>query len=104
MNMHIKQPHISEKTLSLASRGWYTFVVENTHGRKEDIAREIEKLYNVNVVSVRTISMHGKARRSGRRMRVVRCSDWKKVIVKLKNGQTIDAFEVTKQDQKGEGI
>lgn len=88
------RPLISEKSLGLASRGWYTFAVAK-HARKEDIGRQIEKIYSVNVLSVRTIAMHGKVRRTGKKMVHKRKEDWKKAIVQLKAGQHIDAFEVT---------
>jgi large subunit ribosomal protein L23 len=97
MNTYIYKPLISEKTLGLASRGWYTFVV-NKFARKENIAPEIEKMYHVNILAVRTIAMHGKVRRSGKKMTGHRKQDWKKAIVQLKAGQHIDAFEVTKQE------
>ncbi len=96
--MHIRRPIITEKSLSLAGRGWYTFAAD-VRARKEDIASDIAKLYAVNVVAVRTISMHGKMRRSGKRMTMTKKSDWKKALVMLKSGQKIDAFEVTKEPE-----
>ena len=95
------RPLISEKSLSLASRGWYTFAVEK-RARKEEIAKIIERMYKVNVISVRTIAMHGKMRRTGKKMVGKRKEDWKKAIVLLKAGQHIDAFEVTQQEAPAE--
>lgn len=91
------RPLISEKSLGLASRGWYTFAVDK-HTRKEDIRRQIEKMYNVNVLSVRTVAMHGKVRRTGKKMVSKHKQDWKKAMVLLKAGQHIDAFEVTQKE------
>jgi large subunit ribosomal protein L23 len=91
------RPLISEKSLGLASRGWYTFAVAK-HARKEDIAKLIERMYSVNVLSVRTVAMHGKMRRTGKKMVGKRKEDWKKAMVLLKAGQHIDAFEVTQQE------
>lgn len=88
------KPLISEKSLGLASRGWYTFAV-NKHARKEEIAKRIERMYSVNVLTVRTVAMHGKMRRTGKKMVRKRKEDWKKAMVLLKAGQHIDAFEVT---------
>ncbi len=96
MQSLIHKPLITEKTVFLASRGWYTFAVASL-ARKEYIAREIGKMYNVSVVSVRTIAMHGKVRRTGKRMIATHKVDWKKALVQLKAGQKIDAFEVTNQ-------
>lgn len=97
MQSQLFRPLISEKSLGLASRGWYTFAVTK-HARKEEIGRQIEKMYNVNVLSVRTIAMHGKMRRTGKKMVRKRKEDWKKAILQLAAGQHIDAFEVTQQE------
>ena len=97
MNTAVYKPLISEKSLGLASRGWYTFAV-GKHARKEEIAKLIERMYNVNVLSVRTVAMHGKMRRTGKKMVHKRKEDWKKAMVQLKAGQHIDAFEVTQQE------
>ncbi len=94
--MDVQRPIITEKSLGLASRGWYTFAV-GKHVRKEAAAREIEKMYHVNITAVRMIAMHGKVRKSGKKMVAARRADWKKVMVLLKSGQHIDAFEVTSQ-------
>jgi large subunit ribosomal protein L23 len=97
MKSQIFRPLISEKSLGLASRGWYTFAVDK-HTRKEDIAKLIERMYSVNVLSVRTIAMHGKVRRTGKKMVSKHKEDWKKAMLLLKAGQHIDAFEVTQQE------
>jgi large subunit ribosomal protein L23 len=95
------RPLISEKSLGLASRGWYTFAVDK-HERKEDIRRQIEKMYNVNVLSVRTVAMHGKVRRTGKKMISKHKENWKKAMLQLKAGQHIDAFEVTQSEAPAE--
>lgn len=98
--MIIGRPIITEKSMGLASRGWYTFAVTKD-ARKEAIAREIDKTYHVNVMAVRTVAMHGKVRRVGKKMVSGHKSDWKKAIALLKPGQHIDAFEVaTKEPAK----
>lgn len=99
--MDLKRPIITEKSLGLAKVGWYTFAV-GKHVRKEAAAYEVEKMYHVNVLAVRTVAMHGKVRRSGKKMVTGRRSDWKKVMVLLKSGQHIDAFEVTSQEPVAE--
>lgn len=92
--MIIKRPVITEKTLLLASRGWYTFEA-SIDASKYTIATEISRVYKVNVVEVRTITMHGKVRRVGRKAIPTAKPDWKKAMVTLKKGQKIDAFEIT---------
>jgi large subunit ribosomal protein L23 len=97
MNTIVIRPHITEKTLNLAASGWYTFsVVEDAS--KLQIAQEVSSLYKVNVVSVRTISMHGKVRKVGKMSKLASRPNWKKAMVRLKKGQKIDAFEVTGQE------
>jgi large subunit ribosomal protein L23 len=93
----IKRPLITEKTLTLAARGWYTFSVD-TQASKEVIAQAISAFYKVNVIDVRTIGMHGKVRRVGKMSKYVKKADWKKAMVRLKKGQKIDVFEVTGQE------
>ncbi len=96
--MIIDRPLITEKTLRLASRGWYTFVTD-IHASKYTIATEISRMYKVTVEEVRTITMHGKVRRTGRKSIPMKREDWKKAMVTLKKGQKIDAFEVTTPEQ-----
>ncbi len=99
MQKIIKRPLLTEKTLALAAKGWYTFAAER-RARKEQIAAMIEKLYNVKVTEVRTMSVRGKVRRSGRRMLRLKKPDWKKALVRLSQGQTIAAFTVAPEGEK----
>lgn len=96
MKQHILGPKITEKSLTQASRGWYTFLVDSKID-KASIASQIAKLYSVNVVEVRTINTKGKIRRVGKKMQKIRKADWKKALVKLKQGQSISAFDVTEE-------
>jgi large subunit ribosomal protein L23 len=90
----VVKPFMTEKTLLLAAQGWYTFVVA-LQAEKKQIASDIATFYNVTVTEVRTVHMHGKTRRVGKKMQHTKKSDWKKAIVHLAAGQKIDAFEVT---------
>lgn len=92
--MIIERPLITEKSLQLASRGWYTFVVDIA-ASKQSIGQAISSAYKVEVVTVRTVTMHGKVRRVGKRSVHVKRPNWKKAMVTLKKGQKIDVFEVT---------
>ena len=87
------RPLITEKSMALAQKGWYTFAV-SVASRKETIAREIGQLYNVTVREVRTIHRVGKMHRTGRKMILKRRPDWKKAMVKLIKGQKIPVFEI----------
>jgi large subunit ribosomal protein L23 len=97
--MQIK-PIITEKSLTNASRGIFTFRV-SLDFNKYDIKALIEKIFSVNVENVRTINMPGKKYRLGKRWMFGLKNDWKKAIVTLKKGQRIDLFEVpTEETQK----
>lgn len=93
MKQVIIKPIITEKSLSLAARGWYTFAVASA-SNKPHIARAIGDLYKVTVIDVRSMIMRGKEGRHGKRQKKVTKSDWKKALVRLKQGQKIDAFDI----------
>ncbi len=89
LNNIVYKPLVTEKTYAQANDGFYTFKVAMT-ANKESVAKEIEKMYKVNVVSAKSIVMPGKPRRVSGTRRFSGRAKWKKIIVKLKEGQTID--------------
>jgi len=95
----VKRPFLTEKTLALAAKGWYTFVVDCAATKSRVIA-EIQQQYKVTVTSVRTIHVHGKVRRVGKKMTKAEKPDWKKALVRLAKGQKIDVFEVVPPEEK----
>src|SRR5690349_13996286 len=58
---------------------------------KVEIRHAVEKLWNVNVLAVRTSIVRGKEKRMGRFMG--RRSNWKKAVVTIAAGQNIEFFE-----------
>jgi large subunit ribosomal protein L23 len=87
----IVRPVVTEKsTDELDRNGAYTFVVAKD-ANKHEIAYAIEKLFNVKVRAVRTMRYRGKDRRVGRP--IGRRASWKKAIVTLREGDTIEIFE-----------
>ena len=90
------RPLITEKMTNISAdqEGKYGFVV-NPKSNKLEIARAIEHKFNVHVISVRTLNYSGKTktqfRKSGRF--VGKTSKFKKAIVTLKEGETIELFE-----------
>jgi large subunit ribosomal protein L23 len=95
MNAHIiKQPLITEKMSMLQNRRQYAFEVD-IDANKIEIQKAIEKKFNVDVESVRTIRVKGKSKTQlTRRGRFEgRKPNWKKAIVTLKEGQEIDFFK-----------
>jgi len=95
----IIKPYLTEKTMTIATRGWYTFVVQSFAGKAE-IAHAIEELYKVKVVDIRTINVHGKMKRAGKKQQTKLQPTWKKAMVKLAAGQTIDAFQIGQEPAK----
>lgn len=92
-NVHevIVRPLVTEKsTDQLERNGAYSFVVGND-ANKVEIAQAVEQLFNVKVRSVRTMRYRGKERRVGRH--VGRRAAWKKAVVTLREGDTIEIFE-----------
>ena len=76
----IIEPVITEKSNDTLQAGKYTFKV-NKKATKVDIARAVEKLFDVRVLNVNTVAVRGKQKRVGRS--VGKTSDWKKAIVKI---------------------
>ena len=86
----LKRPVITEKSTLLQERGKYVFEVER-RATKPEVARAVEMAFNVAVVSVNTCMVRGKLKRYGRGQS--RQPDWKKAIVTLRSGDTIQFFE-----------
>ena len=85
-------PMMTEKTTSLNSaNNSYTFKV-SLNANKIEIKKAIEKIFDVNVISVNTMRQRGKIKRMGRYSG--KRADWKKAVVKLQPGDTIADFEV----------
>ena len=81
-------PLVSEKSSIVAdANNQYTFKV-TTDATKREIAKAVEKLFDVEVDAVQVVNVKGKQKRfgqlSGKR------SDWKKAYVRLKAGSEID--------------
>lgn len=76
----ILAPVVTEKSSDGIQEGKYTFKV-NKKATKIDIKRAVEKLFEVKVLSVNTVTVKGKEKRVGRN--VGKTSDWKKAIVTI---------------------
>jgi large subunit ribosomal protein L23 len=81
-------PHVSEKS-TMAAEGNNTVVFKVLKdANKAEIKAAVEKLFEVEVNSVRTLNVKGKTKRHGQSFG--KRSDWKKAYVVLKEGQDID--------------
>jgi large subunit ribosomal protein L23 len=95
MHQILISPLITEKMTNIsADQGKYGFIV-NPVANKIQIAKAIEQKFNVHVTDVKTIKYNGKIktqfRKSGRFSG--RTSGYKKAIVTLKEGESIELFE-----------
>jgi large subunit ribosomal protein L23 len=87
----IQRPLFTEKSTRMQEEhNQYAFAVA-PGANKREIANAIEKLFDVTVRDVRTQGQMGKVRRMGRF--AGRRPDWKKAIVTLAEGDTIDIYE-----------
>lgn len=86
----IKRPVITEEsTLQTSAKNKYTFRVD-PRATKKQVRDAVEKMFDVHVVSVNTMNYVGKPSRRQARGTTGRRSHWKKAVVTLRHGETID--------------
>ena len=89
----IKRPVITEKSVELAEmHNQYVFEVD-MRANKIQIAEAVFKIFEVDVLDVRTMVMPAKRRQRGRKV-YTRRPTWKKAVVTLRAGDTIPAFSM----------
>ncbi|MBN1269049.1 MAG: 50S ribosomal protein L23 [Kiritimatiellae bacterium] len=85
----VKNLLLTEKGTRLTEQGnQYLFRVAG-HANKLDVKRAVEELFKVHVVKVNTMNRRGKKKRE-RTWTYGRTSGWKRAVVTLKAGETID--------------
>ena len=93
MNLHdiIRRPLLTEKSnIAREEENIATFAVD-PRANKHEIQRAVESLFDVEVLEVRTMRQPRKKRRVGRNIGYR--PEWKKAIVRLAKGQSIEFFE-----------
>ena len=80
-------PNITEKSTSLSEYNKIVFKVQKA-ASKNSIIKSIEKIFKVNVIKINTINIKGKTKIV--RNKKTYKSGYKKAIVTLKKGQSID--------------
>jgi large subunit ribosomal protein L23 len=83
-------PIVSEKSYHGSVHGIYTFRV-HSDAHKTQIRQAVEELFEVNVLRVNVLKVQPKPKRRGQTRGTK--PGWKKAIVQLKAGQTIEVFE-----------
>jgi large subunit ribosomal protein L23 len=93
MNVYdvIQRPLVTEKSNVAREELNVVTLAVNPRATKHDISRAVQTLFDVQVVDVHTMRQPRKTRRVGRY--AGRKSEWKKAIVRLAEGQTIEFFE-----------
>jgi large subunit ribosomal protein L23 len=84
------RPVISEKSYDMIEQNRYTFEVAKT-ASKPQIAQAITEIFGVTVSKVNTMNVKGKPRRV--RVAKGKTRDWKKAVVTLKAGDSIEFFQ-----------
>lgn len=88
----VQEPIITEKSFRLIETdNRYTFKVARS-ANKVTIKKAIEAIFNVKVIKVNTINVKPKFKRMGEHEGYTRA--YKKAIVQLEEGQTIEAFNI----------
>ena len=84
------RPVVSEKSYHQITENRYTFRV-HPDAHKTQVRQAVEELFDVKVTSVNIVQMPAKPKRRG--MIKGTKPGWKKAIVELKAGDTIEIFE-----------
>jgi len=84
------RPIVTEQSTLLQERGKYVFQVQKS-ANKADVKAAVEKVFEVTVLDVNTMVIKGKSKRFG--PRPVSRPNWKKAVVTLRAGDTIQLFE-----------
>jgi large subunit ribosomal protein L23 len=88
----IKKPLITEKTTAEKDARNVVVLVVDKDANKIEIKESVEKLFKVEVATVKTVNVAGKVKRVGKH--IGKRPNWKKAYVSLKAGSNIDFFEV----------
>ena len=93
MNVYdvIQRPLVTEKSNVAREEVNAVTLAVNPRATKHDISRAVETLFDVRVLDVHTMRQPRKTRRVGRY--AGRKPEWKKAIVRLAEGHTIEFFE-----------
>lgn len=87
----IKKPLVTEKANRQKELFNQISLRVDRRANKIEIRRAVESLLKTKVVDVKTMNLRGKSRRVGRN--VGRRPDWKKAIVTLAQGKSVEFFE-----------
>ncbi|MFC1500481.1 50S ribosomal protein L23 [Candidatus Zixiibacteriota bacterium] len=87
----IIRPLITERAANMMEKENKVVFEVAVHANKNDIKRAVEELFEVTVMAVRTMNVKGKIKTMGKHSG--RRSSWKKAIITLGEGDSLDFFE-----------
>ena len=80
-------PHVTEESTNLSEQNKIVFKVPR-EANKENLKKNIEKIFKVNVIKINIINKKSKIKVT--RGRKVKVAGFKKAIITIKKGQNID--------------
>jgi len=87
----VRKPLVTERFADLRERDNKFIFQVHPDANKHEIRQAIEHFFGVKVTDVRTMNVRGKVKRLGRFSG--KRADWKKAIVTLAEGDSIDLFD-----------
>ena len=103
IKLHLLEPRATEKSYLEQTSRIYVFPVKKSMG-KQEIARMVEKEFNVTVTNVRTLIRNGKKTKFSKGKHaypgITHRQDKKFAYVRLKQGDSIKVFEEPEEDKK----
>ena len=87
----VRKPLVTERFADLRERDNKFIFEVHPHANKHEIRQALEHYFGVKVTEVRTMNVRGKVKRLGRFSG--KRADWKKAIVTLAKGDSIDLFD-----------
>jgi len=87
----VRKPLVTERFADLRERDNKFIFEVHPDANKHEIRQAIEHFFGVKVTDVRTMNVRGKVKRLGRFSG--KRADWKKAIVTLAEGDSIDLFD-----------
>lgn len=85
----LRNPVVTEKSMVMVEANQYVFDVDPA-ASKTEVKKAVEKIFKVNVVSIRINNLKGKVKRF--RGVLGKRHDKKRAIVRLKEGQKLDVL------------
>ena len=103
IKLHLLEPRATEKSYLEQTNRIYVFPVKKSMG-KQEIARMVEKEFNVTVINVRTLIRNGKKTKFSKGKHaypgITHRQDKKFAYVRLKKGDSIKVFDEPEEDKK----